>query len=423
MMHGPCDEDDPSQACMVDRKCSKHFPNKFMQHSSVDSEGYPVYRRRDDKIYEEKSKHHLHNGFVIPYNATLLKHYQCHINVEMCNQTGSIKYLLKYINKGPDRVSSELYEPATTVDGEQIQKPVDKIKAYLDFRYLSVCEVVWRLFGFEVQYRTPYVKRLSFHLPGEQQVLYDKNSDLETVLHKPSFGHSMFEGWMKMNELYPAARELTYAELPTKEIDLVVSDEEKKNVALFYIEELMRLRGTTLRRCPEIPYPDERCISEFGEEMVYLSCDSIDKTELGSAIDDAVFSPEFFNGLKFSGVPNHILTLRVGEKIINGTHFGKKVIIPRLRITPSDKHLLIKIVRKQYPLSLSFAMTINKCQGQSLSKVGLYLPRPVFTHGQLYVAISRFKSKRGLKVVVCDEEGNVSKTTTNVVYKEVLHGL
>nr|GEW47765.1 hypothetical protein [Tanacetum cinerariifolium] len=36
---------------------------------------------------------------------------------------------------------------------------------------------------------------------------------------------------------------------------------------------------------------------------------------------------------------------------------------------------------------------------------------------------SQVKSKRGLKVVVCDEEGNVSKTTTNVVYKEVLHGL
>ncbi|GJT94830.1 replication protein A 70 kDa DNA-binding subunit B [Tanacetum coccineum] len=65
-------------------------------------------------------------------------------------------------------------------------------------------------------------------------------------------------------------------------------------------------------------------------------------------------------------------------------------------------------------------MTINKSQGQSLSKVGLYLPRPVFTHGQLYVAVSRVKSKRGLKVVVCDQDGNICKTTTNVVYKEVL---
>ncbi|GKC81179.1 ribonuclease H-like domain-containing protein, partial [Tanacetum coccineum] len=91
--------------------------------------------------------------------------------------------------------------------------------------------------------------------------------------------------------------------------------------------------------------------------------------------------------------------------IINGTHFGKTVVIPRLKISPSDKRLPLKIVRKQYPVSVSFAMTINKSQGQSLSRVGLYLPRPVFTHGQLYVAVSRVKSKRGLKVVICDQDG------------------
>ncbi|GKB85464.1 ATP-dependent DNA helicase PIF1-like protein [Tanacetum coccineum] len=107
---------------------------------------------------------------------------------------------------------------------------------------------------------------------------------------------------------------------------------------------------------------------------------------------------------------------------------GLKVVVCddegiRLRIILSDKRLPLKIVRKQYPLSVSFAMTINKSQGQSLSKVGLYLTRHVFTHGQLYVALSIVKSKRGLKVVVCDDDGNVSKTTTNIVYKEVFHGL
>ena len=192
-----------------------------------------------------------------------------------------------------------------------------------------------------------------------------------------------------------------------------------------------------------------------GEEVVYLSCDSIDKNDRGSSIDESVFSTDFINGLKFSGVPNHRLVLKVGvpimllrnidqsnglcngtrlqvlrlsrtsiqAQIINRIHFGNKVIIPRLRITPSDKRLPLKIVRKQYPISVSFAMTINKSQGQSLSKVGLYLPRPVFTHGQLYVALSRVKSKKGLKVVVSDNNGKLSNTTTNVVYKEVLQGL
>ncbi|GJX04895.1 ATP-dependent DNA helicase PIF1-like protein [Tanacetum coccineum] len=201
---------------------------------------------------------------------------------------------------------------------------------------------------------------------------------------------------------------------------------------------------------------NEHLLEKFlGEEMVYLSCDSVDKTKRNAAIDQSIFSPEFINGLKFSGVPNYRLVLKVGilimllrnidqqnglcngtslqvlkltrtsisAQIINDTHFGKIVIIPRLRITPSDKRLPLKIVRKQFPISLSFAMTINKSQGQSLSKVGLYLPRPVFTHGQLYVVVSRVKSKKGLKVVVFDPDGNISKTTTNVVYKEVLQGL
>ncbi|CAG8544460.1 8339_t:CDS:1, partial [Scutellospora calospora] len=48
-------------------------------------------------------------------------------------------------------------------------------------------------------------------------------------------------------------------------------------------------------------------------------------------------------------------------------------------------------------------MTINKAQGQTITKIGLYLPKPVFTHGQLYVALSRVQSKDNIKVLVKDE--------------------
>nr|GEW39313.1 hypothetical protein [Tanacetum cinerariifolium] len=50
-----------------------------------------------------------------------------------------------------------------------------------------------------------------------------------------------------------------------KDGDLVVIDEEKNNVALFYIKELMRSRGTTFRRWPEMPYLDERYISDLSD--------------------------------------------------------------------------------------------------------------------------------------------------------------
>ena len=68
-------------------------------------------------------------------------------------------------------------------------------------------------------------------------------------------------------------------------------------------------------------------------------------------------------------------------------------------------------------------MTINKSQGQSLTNVGVYLSRPVFSHGQLYVAFSRVTSLNGLKILISNSDGHSTNTTTNVVYKEVLQDL
>ena len=52
-----------------------------------------------------------------------------------------------------------------------------------------------------------------------------------------------------------------------------------------------------------------------------------------------------------------------------------------------------------------FAMTINKSQGQSLGKVAIYLPRPVFSHGQLYVGLSRARSFAGMRVYIEEDHG------------------
>ena len=111
----------------------------------------------------------------------------------------------------------------------------------------------------------------------------------------------------------------------------------------------------------------------------------------------------------------------IDAEILTGINQDTRVFIPRIRLQPSDADLPFTLIRRQFPIKLSFAMTINKAQGQTITKMGLYLPKPVFTHGQLYVALSRVQSKDNIKVLVKNShvEGKDSIYTKNIVYKEV----
>ncbi|XP_071726987.1 uncharacterized protein [Rutidosis leptorrhynchoides] len=216
MLHGPCGPQNMDAPCMIDRKCSKHFPKPYYAETTIDEDGYANYRRRNNGEKVRTGKGTLDNSFVVPYNRFLLLKYNAHINVEWCNRSRAIKYLFKYLNKGPDRATIVIQENLTPIDNSSLEKvtEVDEIKNYLDCRYLSPCEAVWRMFSFDIHFSQPSVIKLSYHLPNQQAITVHDSQNLPALLHRESIKETMFTEWFELNKRDQHARNLTYAKIP-----------------------------------------------------------------------------------------------------------------------------------------------------------------------------------------------------------------
>lgn len=184
-----------------------------------------------------------------------------------------------------------------------------------------------------------------------------------------------------------------------------------------------------------------------GETFTYLAADRLNPDESGIVPN---YSSEFLQNLNPPGMPLFRLNLKIGcpiilmrnlspsvglcngtrllvtkcgrhvlqAKILTGHKAGETVLLPRISFQPSVSELNINMSKRQFPVRVAYAMTINKSQGQSVKYVGIDLKTPVFSHGQLYMALSRCTAANRITLLLEDKTEELE--TTNIVFPEVL---
>ncbi|THH29066.1 hypothetical protein EUX98_g5120 [Antrodiella citrinella] len=222
MVHGPCGPGYPNAPCMENNRCTKNFPKPFQDFTNMDDEGYPLYRRTDNpnSVHEVRGVM-INNQWIVPYNpyfsAKYVKtfrcivvwtdaykpRYDCHINVECAVSFSSLKYVNKYIYKGHDRTTMEINQN-------------DEIKLYIDARYVSSAESIWRIFHFPLHDRHPAVVRLQVHLPGQHLVTFTPDEDPRIVMERAALEQTTLTGFFAANAgpLAEVACRYTYQEFP-----------------------------------------------------------------------------------------------------------------------------------------------------------------------------------------------------------------
>ncbi|GBM41619.1 hypothetical protein AVEN_198374-1 [Araneus ventricosus] len=127
--------------------------------------------------------HDLDNRWGVPDNPWLSKKFNAPINVEVCASIKSVKYIYKYVYKGHDAVSIR-FENENTLDH-------DEILSFLDGRYVSAPEAIWRLNEFNLSEKSHTVVRLAVHLP-----------DLQAIVFQMEKKRSCCKGCYKTNNTY-----------------------------------------------------------------------------------------------------------------------------------------------------------------------------------------------------------------------------
>ena len=222
-MHGPCGKLNLSSPCMETNDngiqyCSKEFPKDLQKETTVTEYSYPKYRRRSPadggrtviKMVSGKAVV-LDNGYVVPYNSFLSETFDCHINTELVTSVVSVKYVYKYITKGPDRCIVTIKRKDGVEESSEFET-VNEVENFINARYLGASESILKILKIPIHYRSHSVVKLPCHLPGEQSVFFEEGQEGEAL--ERGAPETMLTAFLKKNADDDSSRKLLYTEFP-----------------------------------------------------------------------------------------------------------------------------------------------------------------------------------------------------------------
>ena len=185
-IHGPCGKCFNERSYCLEKTstgkliCSKDFPKDCQKETQVIEGGYPVYRRRSEKdggiickMERKKEIWNVDNSWVIPYNPLISLLFDAHVNFEVVLSVVSVKYLYKYVTKGPDRAIFKV---------ERETGSVDEVENFQNGRYLGAGESAWKIFGFQLHNKSHTIEKLPCHLENEQLLTFSEDSKAEELV-------------------------------------------------------------------------------------------------------------------------------------------------------------------------------------------------------------------------------------------------